>query len=494
MALANNKEIAVLGYLPEEQATAIEEGRAVFDPVIGLNAVGGKSDRQVRDFVQTLGIPAESQVTDTFRPLEGNQAYVRRRYTSGGEIELGIISQYMHEDPVGTLSAKNPSWDSSVNLHLEQPLFRGRGKAVNMAPIVIARANTNQSCYLFEAEVNFVLRDVELAYWNVAGAHRDLEIYEEALERAGQTLESARGSLKLGQGSLLQVSQSEEQYEEFRVEVVQARNRLVRAQYELRQILGLQPEGSEDLVPEDSPTTTPVEIDWQGAVLTARSRPEMLAQRAAIQAARTDLMVRCNGLQPDLSVQMDYAVTGLEEHFDNSYGTLGTFRYNDWAVGLVYERAWGQRAEHAAVRRARLALSRQQAALVQLDHDILHELATAYENLMTAQRTLEGQRRRVKAARDYLDASHELFRQGRLSMFEKLDGEQRFADAELQFSDTLTNYQQAMVAWRHASGTLLDGTVTILDSTRRKRDAPPAAPAEPPPAAPTPAPDRGPGR
>ena len=41
---------------------------------------------------------------------------------------------------------------------------------------------------------------------------------------------------------------------------VEARNRLVRAQYRLRRILGLQPEGPEDLVPEDSPITDPVEV------------------------------------------------------------------------------------------------------------------------------------------------------------------------------------------------------------------------------------------
>ena len=481
LALANNKQIAVLGYAHRERATAIEQGRAAFDPEVGINAVGGKYDHQVRDLVQTLGAPAEAQQSDVFGAVDPNQVYLTERLTSGGRLTFGLATDYLNESPVGGLSTKNPSWDSALTLSIEQPLFKGRGRAVNTAPIAVARADTRQSFEAFQVEVHRLLYNVETAYWEAALDYRNLTFQQEVVARAGRTLEMARERLRLGQGSLLEVSQAEEQYELFRIQLLDAQNRMAVARNRLREIAGLPPYSRHPWVPSDSPSSAPVDIHWQTALASAMTRPELSAQRAAIQAAETKLMVAQNGTETDLSFQFDYAINGLERRLDDSLSTIGDTRYSDWTVGLVYRYPWGQRAEKALLRRQQLALCRERARFVELKHRIEHELAVAYENVTTHQRVLEGQRRRSDAAQQYLEATEELFVQGRVTMDHKLRAEARYASAILSANRAQIAYERTLVAWKLAGGTLLQQSVSFVEPQPPEESEPTPAPPAPRP-------------
>jgi outer membrane protein TolC len=362
-------------------------------------------------------------------------------------------------------------------LSITQPIFQDAGRAVVEAPIRIAQANHQQAVHDFQTVVRTVLRETEEAYWTVYLAKRELDIQNDAFYQAADTFEREEELLDLGEGALPDLAEAETQFEAFRIARAQAQFGYDAAQRNLTRLLGFPVDYSREVVPETAPEVEPVNLDWSMAVVSVQQRPEILAQQATIRAAQTNLFLQENGLAPDIDVGFDYAITGLADRFDDSMDIVGDNDFNNWTLGLSWQRPFGRLVANAAVRQARLALSREMAALEEIELEVMHELHQAYQRLVTAQRVLEMHARRRAAAAQQLEARRELYLQRRATLDLQLEAEQIYAIARLAESAALTEYQQALVAWRFASGTMFNSGV-VIDEAVPTPESDEAAPAE----------------
>ena len=466
LALRNNKEIAVLGYTPQVVATNIDAECGVFDPVIGMRTGGGIYNRQVSTLIQSQGALVPVLKQDFFGGLadEGpNQFFVGQRLGSGGRYELGMGSNYLNYNPQGDFVFINPAWNSTTNLIIEQPLFRGAGRRVNRAPVQIARANETQSTFAFRSSVSVVLRDVEAAYWNVYAAYRDLEAREKAVDQASVTLDRERERLRVGEGSVPDVSQAEEQFETYQIARADALNRVVTAERVLRQLIGLPIDDRRPLRPITEPVVEVAEVSWDEGLAGSQQRPELAAQRAAIEAAQIDYARMQNGLAPDVALRFNHSMSGLSNRWGASLQTLGTGAFNDVTAGVVYRQALGRRVDQANARRAALTVSREIARYREIEHVIMHELEGAYQDVLARQQLLEMHRRRREAARIQLEARKALYNERRATLLEQLDAESRFASAILDEGLAVVAYQHALVRWNFARGATLGDAVVFVE-------------------------------
>lgn len=462
IALQNNKDIAVIGRIPQVNRNLIDVELAAFDPVFNIALNGGRYNRQTSTQIQSLGSNVPVLKTDFWLPINGlNQVYLEKFFVTGGKVQVGLGQTYYNYSPAGGFVTINPAYQSSLNILAEQPLFRGRGPAATTAPMQIARANHEQTWHVFRATVNAVLRDAENAYWETYAAYQDFEVRDIAYRQALETVERERGRLQLGEGSVPDVAQAEEQCEAFHIARTTAQNRLIAAERALRRLLGLPPADPRPIVPATPPSDAPLSIDWDHAAASARQRPEFAAQQAAVEAIEIELARRQNGLLPDLSVQAIYSVTGLDSHFGDAWGIAGTWAHNSWTAGVVYKQPIGRRSDRAFADRATAALALETARLQQLEHEILHQLDAAYQNVQAAQRMLELHRRRREAAAVQLAARRELYLENRAALRDQLDAEARYASALYDESLARVNYQKALTDWNFARGEMGDGDVVL---------------------------------
>jgi outer membrane protein TolC len=451
-ALSGNKTIAVLGYIPQETGTFISTELSAFDPTVGLSVKGGKYDRQLSNFIDSGGaVPSNEQQTDFLSPRERNNLSISRLLESGGTVEAGFGTNYLFQDPVGGFVILNPSWRSSLNVGLTQPLGRGRGRSVTTAPLRIAQANQHRASHEFQAQVNAVVRDVQIAYWNYKVASREYEVRLAAVQRASVTLTQEQERLKLEEGSIPDVRQAEDQLLRFQAEAMLAKNRVIQSRITLAQAMGYSPSELDLTQATDEPTSE-VNHDREYGEIAALSRPELLAAQAQLRAAEIQLSAARNNVRSDLDLRLDYAVTGLEGGLDDSIETILDNQYNDWIVGLDYKRAIGLRAACAEVRRARIQLSRTQAEREQLELNIFSDVARAWNELQTNREAAEIQSQRRKIAQELLDARVELFEEGESSLDLKVRAEATLLDAELAELASRVAVQQSIVRWEYATG------------------------------------------
>ncbi len=460
LGLENNKGVVVQSFEPKLNAAEVNAQRAPFDPVIGANAYGGQSDVQVRSQIASFGSLSDFLETDFLRPFQRpDNLYYKRKLYSGGEFKLGFATDYANFFPEGSDLIVNPGWDSALNFRFDQPLFRGRGPEVTTARIRIAAAQQTKSRFEFMAEVRSLTRDVELAYWEFAGAQRSVKALTQVVERTQKILERQKKLKKMGGSAKPEVLLAENLLAEVQILQYEEMQRRDVAESELRQVMGVQAVGDPCYGTASSHTglfsehfsavadrgASDPELPAEASTQRAIQRPEMLAQCAAIQAAQINVRRAKNGLLPNVSARFDYSVRGLEKNLDESIHTIGDHDYKTWAVGLIYEQALGKRAQKVDFCRAKLILARESRKRDLIRHDILHSLRRAEENVLATKRQLDLHQKRILSAREQAKAFDTLYneKKDRVGFQMRLVVERNLALAESEAAIAWTKLQLA---------------------------------------------------
>ena len=490
LALANNKEIAVLGYQPGEAGTNIELALAEFDTVFEFGGGWSRNEQQVSNAVQTIGTDSNAITTKSFGGQVGfgantsggaatqpggvggqvipgaNTFGITKKNATGGITSVEYRLDYTNTRPVNAFTAVNPAWNNRVEFRFDQPLLQGAGVEFNRSNVLIARSNHTQQIKAFETQVRTLLRDVENAYWQLYFAYQDKRSREVGLRQALITWQREKARENVGKSEAAQVAQTRDQYETFNAQLTISLDQLLEAERAMRLLMGLPPEDGYRLIPADPPVQAAYETNTQVALRQAMNlRPELSGQRMAIRAAELELFRQRNGLLPDLSFNTFYAVTGLDNQYDQSIDRLTDHDFSQWFLGFRYRRPLGERAANASVRNAELALSRQRATLRNLEHQILHELSVSARTIQTNYKLIGDQRDRRLAVARQLEAIEERLEQGSVDLLTLLTAQTNFSNALRDENQAIVNYNQALVQWEFAKGTILEyDNVSLLET------------------------------
>ncbi len=395
---------------------------------------------------------------------------------TGGSFRISQGAAYDRISPAGSSVLVNPAWRSSTNFTLEQPLLRNRGLKVNRLGICIAQTNRRQSIHAFRATIQGQLRDVELAYWELYYADQDFSSRRKAVQYAWATWDKEKQKLRLGEGSIPDVAQAREQYEKFRIESNMAENAVLHAEGQLRRVLGIPGWDGRRVVIADQPLRVELTTDWHSAMAQALgNRPELRARREAVRAARMALSRARNGLLPDVAFVGRYSITGLDDQYDQSLNRLTEGDHGEWTLGFVYQQSIGRRPAGAAVRRVEAILGRQRGLLQKAEHEIVHELQAAYQELAAAGRALDLYQGRLEAAAVQLNAREELYRLGEMSVDLLLRAQATYTEAQREDALGVVRYNQAIAKWEYAKGSILNrGHVVLAEEIPTPRPERPA--------------------
>jgi outer membrane protein TolC len=489
IALQNNKRIAFLGYEPGVQGTQIQTALARFDATVEAGAQWAYSDTPLTNTIQVFGTNATAVNTKSFGTSAGgfgssttdggattdfattlpgqNLMSIFKRHATGGLTRIAYDIDYQNLDPAGAFIAINPSWRSTVTARLEQPLLQGAGVEFNRAPILIARATHEQSIKTFEDEVQKLMRDVELAYWDLYFKFQELYSREAGLEQALATWRIERNKEIYGKSTAADVAQAREQLELFRAQRLVSLNDLLNNERKLRELMGIAPDDDLRIIPKDEPTFARYEPDWQIAVSESMQfKPDLQAQRFQVRAAELEVIRQRNGLLPDLTVGGSWSLVGLDNQWDQSIDRLTDADFETWTLFVRARRQIGERAANAAVRRAQLVLSQRRGELRNLEHTAIHSLAQQYQRIISNYQLIQAQKDRRQAAADQLQAREDIYREGVATIDLLLQAQSRFAEALRDESQAVVDYNKALAEWEYARGRTLANDNIVLAEQR----------------------------
>lgn len=275
-----------------------------------------------------------------------------------------------------------------------------------------------------ERNLDQMLLNVEIAYWNLYGSYWQLHSREQGLRLAYETWKMAREKYKVGRISNASVAQAEGQYNLFRSQRLQALDTVLDNERQLRAMLGIAIEDGERLVPSDVPTLTETKPDWNAGCHSAmKKRPELYLARQEVEEAKLHLLAVQTMLAP------------LHRIF-----------------GLKY-----------CVREAHLRLAR--AYLVLQDQELKAErfLGLYYRRMSSAYFQIKAARAQREAFAAQLKARETMYRNdsdelgastsGTLNLL--LESQRFWAEALATELQAIVSYNNALCGWEYAKGEIM---------------------------------------
>jgi outer membrane protein len=296
-------------------------------------------------------------------------------------------------------------FDSDLGLTLRQPLLRGGGFHYNLIPVKLARIEVNQA----DAEVRHTLLDlmqsVEMAWWELAFAHRSLALAEKTFAVNERLLAEAQARVKVGLAAELEVLQANTAIASRREDIITARQRIEDRMDDL--LLHLGKLGVADYsvaLPGNLPSIVARKFTTAEALALVRALPEYRIQRDNLQTRKLLVDRARNETLPTLDVTAGGGFNGssftggdaFERGFDKSRP--------DWQLLGEVRIPLGFRSERANLRKAKNALQIEDLRLASIEQ-VLHS------QIREAERAVATGIERIKVTEASLGLSEQQFEQ-----------------------------------------------------------------------------------
>jgi outer membrane protein TolC len=458
IALANAEVVRVLTgvgatssgqtiYNPAIATPAIDVARSIFDPQVTLNNTWTRVEPPIA-FLD----PTARARTDRYDLLLD----VTKQNVVGGTAGLRVTTD-RNRFPAGT-SVLNPLSNSGVELSYVQPLLRGRGVDVNLAPIVLARIDAERSYFQLKDGVQELVRGVIDAYWSLVFARTDLWARQQQVDQGRFAFERARAQFEEAIINVGEYSQTRLAFATFQANLVTAEANVIQQEAALRNILGLVPTDTRRLVPTTPPTSDRIGFQWEALLdLAQQMRPDIIELKLVLEADQQQLLIAQNQAQPQLDAVALYRWNGLEGELPG--GMLISTEpgaSTDWTLGVNFSVPLGLRQARAELRRQDLVILRDQASLDQQLHFTAHNVSTSLRNLDQFYAQYEAFRITREAARDNLEAQLANYLTQRTIFLNVLQAITDWGNAVSNEAFALTQYNTALANLERETGTILE--------------------------------------
>lgn len=430
-------------------AVAAEENARV--PVLVASASG--------EYSETIGTTDRTD-SEAIRASTG----VQLKTDVGTTLETGVESSVVWRNLTGTAPAtqtSGPTFGASLYLTARQPLLRGLGSDVVLAPVAQAQLAKTQAEREQELEASQTALDVLQAYWELWYADRAVGVQQRSLEVATKQVADAKlkASAELGTGTQVDVLQLSSSLASIKDGLAQATTTRTARAISLGRLLGMPADASvllETTSAAPSLAGAPPAKALRAALLERSD--ELAALRASVETAESRVLVAKDADKPRLDAFGTFSIGGLWAT-DDTYSGLdlpGGRPAFTVLAGLELEVPLSASRASSDAAKARTQLDaaklRYQASLDSIDA----EAATLASSVDSAQTQVDLAAESEDLARQLAEAERTRLQLGSTTTVNVVLAEQSLREAELRKLRAIVDQVKAQLSLEHTAGALLD--------------------------------------
>ena len=324
----------------------------------GTNIVGPRTDRD------TLRVTANQQIAAT-----------------GARLQVGSNLRRSKTNSRNALI--NPAYNSDAFVSINQPLLKGFGSENTKAALNRARIGLKRAGHDYRAAVLDVVRNVEVAYFNLASAREQLKVRIFSRDVAQKLLEENQAKKDSGVATDLDVLQAQFGVANAERDILLSAQTVQNREDQLLALID-QFGFSEGVAQVDlgEPNFTPVAFDYSYK-LARENRPDYASAELLIEQLRISERVAKGNKKPQLDLGASLGLNNIQASGSNAVSELWSGDGYSWGLELTLTLPWGLRDEKARHAQAVASLGREQTRLLQLEQRILVDIRSAIRTVET---------------------------------------------------------------------------------------------------------------
>ncbi len=486
LALHNNLALRSEGYTVKIAGTEIKKAEGAFDTYLTASLAhylsqtsSATSQNQSKNRTSLLDIGLEKQVK------------------TGGLLEL----KFDLDRTGGTLGAwgLNPFYTTHLNLSLAQPLLKNAGLAFQTAPLRMAKNLHLISQDNWEGLLTETIMSVMEAYWDLAFAFQNKEVYKKSLALAEELLRNNEIQVRLGKMAPIDLLQAKTGVALREEELLSAENLLQATQDLLKGLLNLETASiysSIQIVPAEiplAPTTLEASSLHEAITLALKNHTEYRAAQRDLKTKNMQIKIAENQLLPNLEItgkigligsggstidsidsttwsnmstteQQLYLLSGgisphtqnpLDGGWEKSMEELFSNDSHEWQIGLRFSHPLNNSAAKADFIKAKMEAYKTRWSIRNLEQKLILEVKEAWRNLQINRQKIRTSDTTQQLARQQFEAEKKKLALGTSTNYQVLQMEEDFRAAQIKVMLAKADYRKAQTRLDRITGILL---------------------------------------
>jgi outer membrane protein len=455
MALANNLDISIERLNPVISKAGILTAQGTFDPT--FKTTGSYSQDNYPTIIDSP--------TATISKAGSYEISLNQTFSPGTQASILTNSA----DDMTTDNNFQDQYNTFVGFALTQPLLRGFGTDINLAPIRIAQRGLKAADAGFVYRVEQIITNVNTAYYELLYNRGKVTAQQKALTLAEQLLKDNKAKVAIGTMSQLDISEANSEVATRRGELRQAERAVLDQENAIKLLITF--EVSLWLNKRIDPTTQPPD-DWEPPQVVSsidtglRNRSDLTQAKHQLEENNIQVTVNQNQTLPTLNVSGAYGYSGLSSDWVRSYSRVANADNDTWSIGATLTIPIGDRTDRGNLDAAKA--KREQALLnvKKIEQSIIVEIDNAAGQVTTNIERVKDARVARQYAEETLNAEQEKLNAGRSTSFVVLRLQRDLTDARVTELRAVADLQEALSELTRVQGLSLKENNIYLESTQ----------------------------
>lgn len=485
LALENNLGLRAVRLAPQVQDLAVAQARAAWTPAFTTSVVQASADTPSTSFLSG----GQSFTTDN--RLATNVS-VQQLLPFGSSYSIGWDSS--RATTTNLFSNFSPQVRSSLALHFQQPILRNRLIDSARQQVLLSEKNRDIADVEVQQNVAIMSRTVRNAYWDLAFARASLQVQQQSLDLAQESLRNTRARVDIGTTPPIDIVEAEAEVATRQEAVIVAQASIETAEDALRALVfdpAMPDFWTVRIEPTDLPPFQPSPVNVDAVVRSALDRRTDLQQaRKSLESNDISIRFLRNQAMPDVSAAFDYGLAGLGgtqflrgtgfpgpivgqnvRGFGSVLGDLFTNAYPNWQLSLNVSYPIGKSTQEANLARARLQYTQSQTQIRSQELQVVQQVRTAARQVSTNQQRVQTTRVSRELAERRLDAEQRKFAAGTSTSFVVFQVQRDLAQARNNELRAVLDFNRSLVDLDTVQQAPLTGTISSSTSSSANASA-----------------------
>ncbi len=409
--------------------------------------------------------------------IERNLVYsggVEVRTPTGARVRVGASARRLRNNVQRTVIVDlDAEYETSLDLSIEQPLLRGAGPGVALAPRRMAARSAEIGYQEFRWQLMQTVAQAEITYWELALAQEQYRLSNESVGSARALLDDSQARLDAGRGARIDVIEAQAGLAQRETRRARARQRLIEAMNRLAAFFNGRPQ--QDGVQYEATETPHIDslrfsyAEGTDAALTMS--PDVLRTQRVVAQELLRVQLARNERLPQVDLRATFGSAGLGFDWNSALDDTEHVRFPQWVVGVDVRipilAGVRSRNELAA---ARQRLRQAEYNLADMEATIRTEMDAAIRRVESAEGIVSGHRSAVSYRQALLDDRMTGREAGRVDARTVLEAEDDLVASQLEMRDSEVEYERALLELQLLQGNLLQhrGLELTMDDLQTK--------------------------
>jgi outer membrane protein TolC len=460
MALENNLGIRAERLSPQLQALAIAQTRANYAPLLFTNATKNSNSNPPQNF-----LAGNNFVTNA--GFRSNAGVAQSLKWGGGSYQASLDgSRNTTSDPTDPF---NPRLSSNFNFNFTQPLLRNFTLDQTRQQLLIGQKQQEIVDLQLTQQLTQTSRAVRNAYYDLVGAIGQLEVAQQSLALAKESLKNNEKRVEVGTIPPIDIVEAQAEVSRNEEGVIISEAQVKSLEDALRTLImnPSQPDfWTTHLVPSEQPVLTSSAVDVDAAIRSALDKRTDLAQ-ARRQMDQTDITMRFarNQKLPTVNAIVNYGLAGVagtrtlydttqgfpvpngfaQRSFSDALRDIFGNEFKTWSVQLQVSYPLGTSAADAGLAQARVQREQEVTSLRALELQVTAQVRDAARQVDTSLKRVEATRNARKFSEQRYDAEQKRINVGLSTTFQLFQAQRDLSAAKLAELNSIIAYNRALV-------------------------------------------------